>query len=76
MIQIVRNPNTGEVLATLCVAKPLTDEELAAMAEFMSAPSAVARRLAAVRSLTRNTDGDDLHPDAEIPVGEIQRILE
>lgn len=28
-----------------------------------------------VIDLTRNTDGDYLHPDSEIPVGEIQRVL-
>jgi hypothetical protein len=31
--------------------------------------------LAAVESLTRNTDGGDVDPDPEIPVGEIRRVL-
>lgn len=33
------------------------------------------RIVSEVTALTRDTDGDDIHPDAEIPVGEIQRAL-
>jgi hypothetical protein len=32
-------------------------------------------QVAEITSLTRDTDGDDLDPDSEIPVGEIHRAL-
>jgi hypothetical protein len=45
----------------------------------MVTPAAEVQRLrnavSAVVALTKNTDGDDLNPDCELPVGEFQRVL-
>jgi hypothetical protein len=39
------------------------------------ATESAARWLAAAWALTKDTDGGDIHPDAEIPIGELRRVL-
>lgn len=55
-------------------AHPLGDYRVP-MSKLFAEVERLRRVLADVASLTRSTDGDDLHPDEEVPVGEVQRML-
>lgn len=67
--------------ATLAESKRrgMVTEHQAGELERLRVEVATARRdaaaLNAVRDLTRDTDGNDIHPDATVPIGEIQRVL-
>jgi hypothetical protein len=51
---------------------PLLDYAALAAADLIERQAAV---IAAVWSLTKDTDGGDIDPDADIPVGEIRRVI-
>jgi hypothetical protein len=54
-----------------CTAHASADDVLALLAEVEQ----LRRVIAEVESLTKDTDGNDVDGDAEIPIGEIRRAL-